>query len=127
MQLLADWIKAKRQESLIYVKATSPSMRALDGQLRSNQQLDERAIALWHMERLAGRERHHPHRLALTNCHAAFDPDYRKSFLLVAHRYCGDNDHHRCDTLKVQVTNSSGTVLATLATYSNVNHNAGYV
>jgi hypothetical protein len=31
------------------------------------------------------------------------------------------------DTLKVQVTNSSGTVLATLATYSNLNHNSGYV
>jgi hypothetical protein len=30
------------------------------------------------------------------------------------------------DTLKVQVTNSSGTVLATLATYSNLNHNTGY-
>lgn len=31
------------------------------------------------------------------------------------------------DTLKVQVTNSSGTVLATLATYSNLNKNTGYV
>jgi hypothetical protein len=30
------------------------------------------------------------------------------------------------DTLKVQVRNSSGTVLATLATYSNLNHNTGY-
>jgi hypothetical protein len=30
------------------------------------------------------------------------------------------------DTLKVQVTNSSGTVLSTLATYSNLNHNTGY-
>jgi hypothetical protein len=30
------------------------------------------------------------------------------------------------DTLKVQVTNSSGTVLATLATYSNLDRNAGY-
>jgi PKD repeat protein len=30
------------------------------------------------------------------------------------------------DTLKVQVLNSSGTVLATLATYSNLNHNTGY-
>jgi hypothetical protein len=30
------------------------------------------------------------------------------------------------DTLKVQVTNSSGSVLATLATYSNLNHNTGY-
>ena len=30
------------------------------------------------------------------------------------------------DTLKVQITNSSGTVLATLATYSNLNHNAGF-
>jgi hypothetical protein len=30
------------------------------------------------------------------------------------------------DTLNVQVTNSSGTVLATLATYSNLNHNTGY-
>jgi hypothetical protein len=30
------------------------------------------------------------------------------------------------DTLKVQVTNSSGTVLATLATYSNLDHNTGY-
>jgi PKD repeat protein len=30
------------------------------------------------------------------------------------------------DTLKVQVLNSSGTVLATLATYSNINHNTGY-
>lgn len=29
-------------------------------------------------------------------------------------------------TLKVQVLDSSGTVLATLATYSNVNHNTGY-
>ena len=31
------------------------------------------------------------------------------------------------DTLKVQIRNSSGTVLATLATYSNLNHNTGYV
>ena len=31
------------------------------------------------------------------------------------------------DTLKVQITNSSGTVLATLATYSNLNHNTGFV
>ena len=30
------------------------------------------------------------------------------------------------DTLKVQVLNSSGAVLATLATYSNLNHNTGY-
>ncbi len=30
------------------------------------------------------------------------------------------------DTLKVQVLNSSGTVLTTLATYSNLNHNTGY-
>ncbi|GAA1221097.1 hypothetical protein GCM10009665_09080 [Kitasatospora nipponensis] len=30
------------------------------------------------------------------------------------------------DTLKVQVLNSSGTVLATLATYSNLNHATGY-
>jgi len=30
------------------------------------------------------------------------------------------------DTLKVQVTNSSGTVLSTLATYSNLNANTGY-
>ena len=30
------------------------------------------------------------------------------------------------DTLKVQVRNSSGTVLATLATYSNLDHNTGY-
>jgi len=30
------------------------------------------------------------------------------------------------DTLKVQVLNSSGTVLSTLATYSNLNHNPGY-
>ncbi len=30
------------------------------------------------------------------------------------------------DTLKVQVRNSSGTVLATLATYSNLNKNSGY-
>jgi hypothetical protein len=31
------------------------------------------------------------------------------------------------DTLKVQITNSSGTVLATLATYSNLNASSGYV
>src|SRR5213075_50091 len=31
------------------------------------------------------------------------------------------------DTLKVQIRNSSGTVLATLATYSNLNANTGYV
>jgi hypothetical protein len=30
------------------------------------------------------------------------------------------------DTLKVQVLGSSGTVLSTLATYSNLNHNTGY-
>jgi hypothetical protein len=30
------------------------------------------------------------------------------------------------DTLKVQVLNSSGTVLGTLATFSNLNHNTGY-
>ena len=30
------------------------------------------------------------------------------------------------DTLKVQIRNSSGTVLATLATYSNLNANSGY-
>src|SRR5207245_391848 len=30
------------------------------------------------------------------------------------------------DTLKVQVRNTSNTVLATLATYSNLNHNTGY-
>ncbi|WP_329056243.1 PKD domain-containing protein [Amycolatopsis sp. NBC_01488] len=30
------------------------------------------------------------------------------------------------DTLKVQVLNSAGTVLATLATYSNLDHNTGY-
>jgi len=30
------------------------------------------------------------------------------------------------DTMTVQVLNSSGTVLATLATYSNLNHNTGY-
>jgi len=30
------------------------------------------------------------------------------------------------DTLKVQITNSSGTVLQTLATYSNLNHNSGF-
>ena len=30
------------------------------------------------------------------------------------------------DTLKVQIRNSSGTVLATLATYSNLNKNTGY-
>jgi hypothetical protein len=30
------------------------------------------------------------------------------------------------DTLKVQITNSSGTVLSTLATYSNLNHNTGF-
>ena len=31
------------------------------------------------------------------------------------------------DTLKVQVTSTSGTVLATLATWSNLNHANGYV
>src|SRR5205085_5852858 len=31
------------------------------------------------------------------------------------------------DTLKVQIRNSSGTVLATLATYSNLDHNTGYL
>ena len=31
------------------------------------------------------------------------------------------------DTLKVQVLNSSGTVLSTLATYSNANAASGYV
>ena len=31
------------------------------------------------------------------------------------------------DTLKVQVTNTSGTVLSTLATWSNLNHANGYV
>ncbi len=31
------------------------------------------------------------------------------------------------DTLRVQVTNTSGTVLATLATWSNLNHANGYV
>lgn len=31
------------------------------------------------------------------------------------------------DTLTVQVRNSSGTVLSTLATFSNLNHNTGYV
>ena len=31
------------------------------------------------------------------------------------------------DTLKVQIRNSSGTVLTTLATYSNLNAAAGYV
>jgi len=31
------------------------------------------------------------------------------------------------DTLKVQVRNSSGTVLATLATYSNLNKGSSYV
>jgi serine protease len=30
------------------------------------------------------------------------------------------------DTLTVQVLNSSGTVLSTLATFSNLNHNTGY-
>ena len=30
------------------------------------------------------------------------------------------------DTLKIQVLNSSGTVLSTLATFSNLNHNTGY-
>jgi hypothetical protein len=30
------------------------------------------------------------------------------------------------DTLKVQVLNSSGTVLSTLHTYSNLDHNTGY-
>jgi hypothetical protein len=30
------------------------------------------------------------------------------------------------DTLKVQLLNSAGTVLTTLATYSNLNHNTGY-
>ena len=30
------------------------------------------------------------------------------------------------DTLNVQIRNSSGTVLATLATYSNLNKNTGY-
>jgi hypothetical protein len=30
------------------------------------------------------------------------------------------------DTLKVQLVNSAGTVLTTLATYSNLNHNTGY-
>ena len=30
------------------------------------------------------------------------------------------------DTLQVQIRNSSGTVLATLATYSNLNKNTGY-
>src|SRR4029077_17895939 len=30
------------------------------------------------------------------------------------------------DTLKVQVLNSSGTVLSTLHTYSNLDHNIGY-
>jgi hypothetical protein len=30
------------------------------------------------------------------------------------------------DKLTVQVLNSSGTVLSTLATYSNLNHNTGY-
>jgi hypothetical protein len=30
------------------------------------------------------------------------------------------------DTLKLQVLNSAGTVLATLYTYSNLNHNSGY-
>ena len=32
----------------------------------------------------------------------------------------------RYDTLTVQVLNSAGTVLATLATYSNLDHNTGY-
>src|SRR5205085_2640899 len=32
----------------------------------------------------------------------------------------------RYDTLSVQVLNSAGTVLATLATYSNLDHNTGY-
>src|SRR5262249_54145245 len=31
------------------------------------------------------------------------------------------------DTLKVQITNNSGTVLATLATYSNLDSSSGYV
>jgi hypothetical protein len=30
------------------------------------------------------------------------------------------------DTLKVQIRNTSGTVLSTLATFSNLNHNTGY-
>jgi len=30
------------------------------------------------------------------------------------------------DTLKVQILNPSGTVLSTLHTYSNLNHNTGY-
>jgi hypothetical protein len=30
------------------------------------------------------------------------------------------------DTMTAQVTNSSGTVLGTLATFTNVNHNTGY-
>jgi hypothetical protein len=30
------------------------------------------------------------------------------------------------DTLRVQLLNSAGTVLTTLATYSNLNHNTGY-
>ncbi len=30
------------------------------------------------------------------------------------------------DTLKVQIRNTSGTVLSTLATYSNLNHATGY-
>jgi hypothetical protein len=33
---------------------------------------------------------------------------------------------YKYDTLKVQVLNSSGSVLKTLATYSNLDHNTGY-
>ena len=37
------------------------------------------------------------------------------------------NLHALADTLKVQVLNSSGTVLSTLHTYSNLDHNTGYI
>ena len=46
--------------------------------------------------------------------------------LLAAHRLRRDHHDDRYDTLRVQVLNTGGTVLATLATYSNLNEATGY-
>ena len=75
---------------------------------------------------LAGRLRHHSHRHAVADGHPAGGcSTYNLSFWLRIDT-AETTTATKYDTLKVQLLNSSGTVLATLHTYSNLDHNTGY-
>ena len=77
------------------------------------------------MEGVAGRLRFHAHRHAVADCdHSVHITTATLTFYL--HIDTAETGSTAYDKLTVQLKNSSGTVLTTLATYSNVNAASGY-